>query len=206
MPFLRWSVDTPKDDVDLAYGRYRPVYTEMELLDIYQDLLNTQVQAPPPVEPSADEFEEQEDDRTSVHSLIERLNEYLPPEPGTSQSHAVGVDLQGDAVNYRRAVSQLATILEDTEPTVENPAPSSPQLRAGRQVLPSLLEWAALIRECVSVLPQNNPFADFFPPDPGEGRGIRHGVIDPDKGSSSPGIIVVGHYNVVAESRIRAGR
>jgi hypothetical protein len=91
----------------------------MELLDIYQDLLSTQVQAPESVESAVDEFEEQANDRTLVHSLISRLNEHSPPEPGTSQSHAMSVDSQGPITRYRQTVSRLAAILQDPDTTTE---------------------------------------------------------------------------------------
>lgn len=143
-----------KDDASLTYSRYEPVYTETELLDIYQDILNTQVQVPDPTASVADEFEERTNDRTSVYSLIKRLDEHGPPEPGTSHSHASGVDLRGPMVRYRRAISQLAAMFgdKDNDTMTERPDPSSSQNAKERQILPSLLEWTALIRECVSTL------------------------------------------------------
>jgi hypothetical protein len=123
----------------------------MELLDIYQDLLDTQVRTHQSAESVTDEFEEQENDRTSVHSLIKRLDKHSPPEPGTSKSHADGLDLRGPDSRYRRAVSQLAAVLEDMDTTMENPDPSS-SLEMNHRILPSPLEWASFIRECVSPL------------------------------------------------------
>jgi hypothetical protein len=128
----------------------------MELLDIYQDLLNTQVQTPEPVESATDEFEEA-NDRKLVHSLINRLNGHLPPEPGTSQSHTLGIDLQQSATGYRHAVSQLAVVLQDPDTVTVHPDPSPPVGGMKHQILPSPLEWAALIRECVSTLQVESP-------------------------------------------------
>jgi len=124
----------------------------MELLDIYQDLLSTQVQAPESVESAADEFEAQANDRTLVHSLLSRLNEHSPPEPGTSQSHAMGIGSQGSVTRYRQTVSRLAAILQDPDITTEHPDPSSPESKTIQRILPLLPEWAAFIRECVSGL------------------------------------------------------
>ncbi|KAF9784662.1 hypothetical protein BJ322DRAFT_1021370 [Thelephora terrestris] len=123
----------------------------MELLDIYQDLLNTQVRTHQSAESVTDEFEEQENDRTSVHSLIKRLDKHSPPEPGTSKSHADGLDLRGPDSRYRRVVSQLAAVLEDMNTTMENPDPSSSQLEMNHRILPSPLEWASLVRECIRI-------------------------------------------------------
>lgn len=146
------DTDIPKDESDLAYGRYEPVYTEMELLDIYQDLLGTHVPAPDPVESAVDEFEEQANDRTLVHSLISRLDEHPPPEPGTSQSHAMGVDSQEAVTRYRRTISRLEAIIQDPDTKIEHPHPSPSTSKVEQQTLPSPLEWAALIRECVGTL------------------------------------------------------
>jgi len=146
------GANIPKDDSDLAYGRYEPVYTEMELLDIYQDLLGTQVPAPEPVQSTVDDFEEQANDRTLVHSLISRLDEHSPPEPGTSRSHAMGVDSQAALTRYRRTVSRLSAIIQDPDTTMKHPDPSPSESEGVRQTLPSPLEWAAFIRECVSTL------------------------------------------------------
>jgi len=146
------DADIPKDDSDLAYGRYEPVYTEMELLDIYQDILGTQAPVPEPVESAVDEFEEQANDRALVHSLISRLDEHSPPEPGTSQAHAMDVDSQGPVTRYRRTVSRLAAIIQDPDATMERPDPSPSESKGLRPILPSPLEWAAFIRECVSTL------------------------------------------------------
>lgn len=160
------GANSPKDDADLAYGRYEPVYTEMELLDIYQDLLSTQVQAPEMMEPAADELEEQANDRALVHSLISRLNENSPPEPGTSQSHATDVDPQGPVTRYRQTVSRLAAILQGSDTTTEHPDASSSvpssESKAVQQVLPSPLEWAAFVRECVSTLRHESACPDHF--------------------------------------------
>ena len=151
LAFLSYNdTNTPKDDADLAYGRYEPVYTEMELLDIYQDLLSTQVQTPELVETATDEFKEQAKDKTLVHSLISRLNEHLPLEPGTSQSHTIGIDLQEPPTRYRKTVSQLAAILQDSDTATEHSDPPSSVGKMKQQILPSPLEWAAFIRECVS--------------------------------------------------------
>ena len=149
---FRDEANTPKGDADLAYGRYEPVYTEMELLDIYQDLLGTKASAPESVESAVDELEEQTNDRTSVYSLISRLDEHSPQEPGTSQSHAMGVDLQGPVTRYRQTVSRLTAILQDPNVTMERLDPSPSGNEGVQQILPSPLEWAAFIRECVSTL------------------------------------------------------
>ena len=151
------DANAPKDDADLAYGRYEPVYTEMELLDIYQDLLSTEVQGPEPVESATNGIKEKRNDRGLVHSLISRLNEHSPPEPGTSQSHATGIDSQGPVNRYRKTVSRLAAILQDSNAATELPGPSSSipspsESNAVQRILPSPLEWAAFIRECVSTL------------------------------------------------------
>ncbi|KAF9649559.1 hypothetical protein BDM02DRAFT_3186192 [Thelephora ganbajun] len=142
-----------KDEADLAYG-YEPVYTEMELLDIYQDLLSTQIQAPESTESAADTFEEQADDRALVHSLISRVNEHAPSEPGTSQLHATCVDSQGPVSRYRQTISRLTAILQGPGITAGHPDPS-PSVPSGRnamqQVLPSPPERAAFIRECIRV-------------------------------------------------------
>jgi len=149
---LRNSANASKDDADLAYGRYEPVYTEMELLDIYKDLLDTKAQTPGSAESTTNEFGEQANDQTLVHSLISRLNKHSPPEPGTSQSHTMGVDLQGPVTDYRQIVSQLAAILQDPDTVTEHPDPSPSVGEVKQQILPSPLEWAAFIRECVSAL------------------------------------------------------
>jgi len=151
------DANAPKDDDDLAYGRYEPVYTEMELLDIYQDLLSTEVQAPESAESAANGIREKTNDRKLVHSLISRLNEHSPPEPGTSQSHATGVDLQGSVTRYRNTVSRLTAILQDSNTTAEFPDPSSSnpspsECNVIQRILPSPLEWTAFVRECVSTL------------------------------------------------------
>jgi len=147
---FRKDADTPKDDADPAYGRYEPVYTEMELLDVYQDLLSTQVQAPKSTGSTADEFEERVNDRKLLHSLISRLDEHSPPEPG--DPHAVEIDWQDLAIRYRKPVSQLAAILQNSDAMTEYPDPSSSTTKTKQQILPSPLEWEALIRECVSSL------------------------------------------------------
>lgn len=136
----------------MSYNRYEPVYTETELLDVYQDLLNTQVQTPEPAASVVDEFEEGTNDRTSVHSLIKRLNEHLPPEPETSQSHKIGVHLREPMARYRWAISRVAALLEYKDIKTEHPDPSCSQNMAKQKMLPSPPEWAALIRECVSTL------------------------------------------------------
>lgn len=151
------GANAPKDDADLAYGRYEPVYTEMELLDIYQDLLGTQAQTPGLVESTTNEFEEQANDQTLVHSLTSRLNNHSPPEPGTSQSHTMSIDLQGPVTHYRQTVSQLAAILQDSDTMTEHPDPSPSVGKVKQQILPSPLEWAAFIRECVSALQVGSP-------------------------------------------------
>jgi hypothetical protein len=149
------DANLPKDDADLAYGRYEPVYTEIELLDIYQDLLSTQAQATGSVESATDEFEERANDRALVHSLISRLNEHSPPEPGTSQSHATGADSQEPVTRHRQTVSRLAAMLQDPDTTTEHPdppssVPSPSENKAIQRTILSPLEWAAFIRECVS--------------------------------------------------------
>lgn len=146
---LCYDANTIKDDADLGYGRHEPVYTEMELLDIYRDLLNAQAQIPESVGSAADEFEEQERDRTSVHAFVQRLNEHSPPKPGTSKSHA-GVDLRGPISRCQGAVSQLAAMIEDMDTTMENPDHPPSQFKADQQILPPPSEWASFIRECVS--------------------------------------------------------
>lgn len=146
------GANVPKDDADLAYGRYEPVYTEMQLLDIYQDLLSTNFQTPGSVESATDELEEQANDQKLLHSLVNRLNDHLPPEPGTSQSHTMDTSLQDPATRYRQTVFQLAAILQDPDTATEHPDPSPSPGRVKRQILPSPLEWAAFIRECVSTL------------------------------------------------------
>ena len=146
------NTNTYKDDPHLTHGRHESVYTEMELLDIYQDILNIQAQAPGPVAPVADEFEERTNDRTSVHSLLDRLDANLPPEPGTSQSHAIGADLRGTMSRYQRAVSRVAVILEGKDNATGHPDPPSPQNTTNQQILLSPPELAALVRECVSTL------------------------------------------------------
>lgn len=120
----------------------------MELLNVYQDLLSTQIQAPESTGSTADEFKERADDGTLVNSLKTRLNEHSPPEPGTSESHAMGIDSQGSVTRYRRIVSQLAAILQELD--TEHPDPSSSITKANHRILPSPVEWVALIRECVS--------------------------------------------------------
>lgn len=124
----------------------------MELLDIYQDLLTAHIQTPKSVEPAADELPDRANDRTLVQSLMERLMEHSPPEPGTSQSHATGAGLQESNAHYRRAVSQFAAVLENTHAAMQHHGPSSSQSAAEQQTLPSPLEWAAFTRECVSTL------------------------------------------------------
>lgn len=150
-----------KDAADLTYSRYEPIYTEMELLDVYRDILNTQAQSPEPTTSVPDEFEVGKNDRTLVHSLIKRLDEHSPPETGTSQSHAIGVDLRGPVARCRRALSQVAAMIEYNDTTAENPFPSVSQNVVKQQVLPSPLEWVALIRECVSSLYYESPVHRF---------------------------------------------
>ena len=156
------GANIPKDDSDLAYGRYEPIYTEMELLDIYQDLLGTQVPAPEPVESAVDEFEEQANDRKLVASLISRLDGNSPPEPGTSQYHAMGVGSQEPITRYRRIVSRLAAIIQDPDITVEHPDPSPSKSKGAQRSLPSPSEWTAFVRECVSTSYNESPLTDFF--------------------------------------------
>ena len=155
-----------KDDADLAYGHYEPVYTEMELLDIYQDLLGTQVSAPESAETAVDQLEEQAKDRTLVFSLIRRLYEHSPPEPGTSQSHAMDVDSQGPITRYRQTVSRLTAIFQDPDATVEHPDHSPSESKGAQRIPPSPLEWAAFIRECVSTLQGESARTDFVFLDP----------------------------------------
>lgn len=124
----------------------------MELLDIYQNILSTQVQTPEPTTAVADEFEQKGNTRTLVHSLIKRLDGHSPPDPGTSQSHTVGVDSEGPIAHYRRALSRVAALLEHKDTTTEYPEPSSSQNVAKQRTLPSPPEWVALILECVSIL------------------------------------------------------
>jgi len=124
----------------------------MELLDIYQDLLGTQAPAPEPVESTVDVFEEQANDRILVHSLISRLHKHSPQEPGTSQSHAMSLCSQGPVTRYQRTVSRLEAIIQAPGTTMEHPNPSPSESKGVQQVLPSPLEWAAFIRECVSTL------------------------------------------------------
>ena len=132
-----------KDDSDLAYGRYEPAYTEIELLGIYKDLLSTQVQTPELMESAKNESKAQFDDQTLVHSLVCQLNKHSPLEPGTSQSHTIDVESQKSVTPYRQTVSRLAAVLQDQDNVTD---------KAKQQILPSPLEWAALIRQCVSVL------------------------------------------------------
>ena len=139
----------------------------MELLDIYQDLLSTQVQVPEPAESAAAEFEEQANDRTLVHSLVTRLNEHSPPEPGTSQSHAMSVDSEWPFTRCRQTVSRLAAIIQGPDTATEHPDPPSldpspSESEVVRRTLPSPLEWAAFVRECVSTLEVNMAYANFF--------------------------------------------
>lgn len=124
----------------------------MELLGIYQDLLDAQVQTPEPAVSVADELEERSSDRASVHSLIEQLDGSSPPEPGTSQSHIIGVGSRGPIAHYRRALSQVAVMLEGMDAAAEYLDPSPSKNMVKQQMLPSPSEWAALTRECVSTL------------------------------------------------------
>ena len=121
----------------------------MELLDIYQDLLGTQAPTPESGESAVDEFEEQANDRTFVHSLVSRLDEHSP---GTSQSHAMGVDSQGPVTRFRQTVSRLAAIFQDLDTSMEHPDLPPLESKGIQRILPSPLEWAAFIRECVSTL------------------------------------------------------
>ena len=140
-----------KDNPDLAYGRYEPAYTEIELLSIYKDLLGIQVQTPKLMESAKNESKAQIDDQTLVHSLVCRLDKHSPLEPGTSQSHTMNVDSQKPVTCYRQTVSRLAAVLQDPD-NVADSAPSPLTDKAKQQILPSPREWTALIRQCVSVL------------------------------------------------------
>ena len=131
----------------------------MELLDIYQDILSTQVQTLGPVAPASNEFEEGVNDRASVRSLFNRLDAHSPPEPGTSQSHAIGADFRGPVSRYQLAISQVAAILEGNSVT-EHLDPSSSQ-NTTKPILPSPLELAALVRECVSTSGYENTVHQF---------------------------------------------
>ena len=158
---LRNDTNARKKDADFAYGRYEPAYKETELLDIYQDLLSTQTQAPEPVESATNKFGGRMNDQTLVDSLIGRLDKRSPSEPGTSQSHVMDVDSQEPVARYRKVVSQLVTVLQDPDAATERHDPSSSENEAKQQILPSPLEWTALIRECVSTLWDDSP-VDLF--------------------------------------------
>ena len=163
----------------------------MQLLDIYQDLLSTRVQAPEPVESAADKFGEQANDRALVHSFISRLNEHSPPEPGTSQSHAMDVGSQEPVTNCRQAVSRLAAAFQDQDTTMEHPDhsssnPSPLKRKTMQPILPSSLERAAITRECVGTSQDKSVCADLVSPDPCKRRGICYGISCLDEGSLLP--------------------
>ena len=58
------------------------------------------------------------------------------------------LDSRGLVTRYRRTVSRLAATLQDPDTLTERPHPSSSESKT--TTLPSPLEWAAFIRECVS--------------------------------------------------------
>jgi hypothetical protein len=199
------DANTSKDDSDLTNNRYGPIYTERELLEIYQDLLDTQIQTYEPAESSIETFGERENERVSVR-LINRLDKFSPQEPGTSQSHATSADFQGSITRCRRVVSQLTAILEDKGIARENSSPSPSQHEVKQQALPSVLEWTAFIRECVSTSPLNSSFMASFPQirvNDGESATMSLALMKVRYLPESPVLIP---DRIITESRIGTGR
>lgn len=142
-------------------NEFQPTFSEVELLDVYQDLLDTI-----PIDSSTASVPQNTESQEDAGILL-NLAKRLLPSPEDTQAPALDSEftpitqfshpLQSLSKPHHMVISRLTEVYE-----------KSMEMAASPEVLPTPSEWSSLIRTCVSeiqmpLLPRNLTIVRYRP-------------------------------------------